>query len=436
MNELLAMQESPSTDFQINVPRRLVQEVPKEIRDEPDQLEVYLIQALEIGLKAMAQAGIHLDTDFVKAEFTHFTKSLTSMREGLEELMASELTAEDSKLAKCLRDYLANDGRLDRTVRSLASELGDPKREGSIPGRIRVLLDQNFQGADSPFQRALNCSDDSSPLKKFVSAQDKTLNTLREDLTAKHTALSTSIESSFSKIFDHIGYKANLAEAEGAGTRKGGTFEDQLVEFLQAVSVNKDYAERIGEVSVDGTRVKRGDVLIHVGQDGFDPASIVVEAKRGFYSLGGKDGLLKQLSDAIAYRDAAAGIAVVTKEHAGKRQKTFDRVGNNRIVVIVDPEGENGGMLPLEVAYAVLREAVLAANRDEVSSGPDLAAAESTISQIQNSLGVVTSMKRNCTEATKNIDSVRGGIESMESDIREKVRTLRLQLGLTGCPLP
>lgn len=432
MNEQTAMRDSLSTDVQINVPRRLVQEVPKDIRDEPDQLEVYLIQALEIGLKAMAQAGIHLDTDFVKAEFTHFTTSLTSIRDGLEELMASELTAEDSKLAKCLRDYLAKDGRLDGMVRSLTSELGDPKREGSIPGRIRVLLDQNFKDADSPFQRALNCSDDSSPLKKFVSDQDKTLSKLQQDLAAKHTSLADSIESSFSKIFDHIGYKANLAEAEEAGTRKGGTFEDQLVEFLQGVSVNKDYAERIGEVNVDGTRVKRGDVLVHVGQDGFDPASIVVEAKRGNYSLGGKDGLLKQLTDAIAYRDAAAGIAVVTKEHAGKRQKTFDRIGDNRIVVIVDPDDENGGMLPLEVAYAVLREAVLAAKREKVSSGPDMVAAESTISQIQNSLDVVTSMKRNCTEAKKNIDSVRGSIETLESDIWEKIRILRQQLDVTN----
>jgi hypothetical protein len=318
------------TDFQIHVPMRLVQEVPEEIQADPDQLEVYLIQALEIGLKAMAQAGINLDTDFVRAEFQRFTGSLTNMREGLERLMADELTAEDSKLVKCLRDYLADEGRLARTVRTLSNELGDPAREGSIPGRIRTLLDETFKHADSPFQRALNISDDSSPLKRFVCDQEQKLVNLREELTKKHTTLSESIESSFQKVFDHIGYKGELEESEEAGTRKGGTFEDQLVEFIQSISIGKDHAERVGEETVDGTRVKRGDGLIEVEQEGFEPLRIVIEAKRGKYDLGGKDGLLKQLSDAMEYRDAVAGIAVVTKPHAGKRQRIFDRIQATR----------------------------------------------------------------------------------------------------------
>lgn len=417
-------------DFQINVPWRLIEELPDEVRADPDQLEVYLIRALEIGVKAMAQAGVHLDTDFVRAEFQQFAGGLTTMRQGLERLMNDELTAEDSKLARGLREYLSEDGRLGRMVRQLASELGDPTREGSIPGRIRQILDANFKNADSPFQRALNISDDSSPLKRFVADQEKRITDLREDLTKKHTQLSESIDGCFQKVFDHIGYKADLAEAEEAGTRKGGSFEDQLIEFLQSVSIGKDHAERVGEATIDGTRVKRGDGLIHVEQDGFDPARIVFEAKRGTYTLAGKDGLLKQLSDAMDYREAAAGIAVVTREHAGKRQKTFDRIGNNRIVVIVDHNDAAGGFLPLEVAYAVLRESILAAKCADVASGPDLTAAEGTIVQIQNALGAVASMKRNCKEATKNIDSVRQAIESMENDIRERVRCLRQQLGV------
>jgi len=421
---------TPGKDFQLLVPQRLIEELPDEVRSDPDQLEVYLFRALEIGVKAMAQAGVHLDTDFVRTEFTHFSAGMKAMRDGLENLMASELTADDSKLARGLRDYLSEDGRLGRMVRQLAGELGDPAREGSIPGRIRQILDANFKNADSPFHRALNISDDSSPLKRFVTDQEKKLSDLREDLTKKHTALTESIDGCFQKVFDHIGYKADLAEAEEAGTRKGGSFEDQLVEFVQSISIGKDHAERVGEATIDGTRVKRGDGLVHVEQEGFDPARIVIEAKRGTYTLGGKDGLLKQLSDAMDYRDAAAGIAVVTRDHAGKRQKTFDRIGNNRIVVIVDQNDETGGLLPLEVAYAVLRESVLAAKCAEVASGPDLAAADGTIVQIQNALDAVRSMKRNCTEAGKNIESVRQAIETMENDIRERVRCLRQQLGV------
>jgi hypothetical protein len=51
-----------------------------------------------------------------------------------------------------------------------------------------------------------------------------------------------------------------------------------------------------------------------------------------------------------------------------------------------------------------------------------------TIAQIQDSLDVIRSMKRNCTEAKKNIESVREAVEGMESQIREKITTLHIQL--------
>jgi hypothetical protein len=420
----------PGADFRVDVPWRLIEELPADIRSDPEQLEIHLIRAVEIGIKAMAQAGIHLDTDFVRTEFQQFAQGLTAMSEGLEKLMAEELTAEDSKLARRLRDYLAEEGRLGRMVRQLAAELGDPAREGSIPGRIRQILDENFKHADSPFQRALNISDDTSPLKQFVTDQDKKLKDLRNELTERHTALTKSINSCFEKVFDHIGYKSDLKESEDKGTRKGGTFEDQIVEVVNSVAMSKDVAERIGEEMVDDTRAKRGDVLIHVEQEGFDEERIVIEAKSGGYTRDGQDGLLTQLSDAMTYRDAAAAIAVVTKAHAGKRQQTFDRLGNNRILVVVDPGDEDGGFLPLEVAYAILRDTVLARRRKETESGPDLHAAEHTIAQIQNALNVVKGMKGNCTQANKSVDSIRESIVSMESDIRASLRTLRQQLGV------
>lgn len=163
MNDQQMQGKTVGTDVRIQVPWSLIQEVPEQLRSDQDQLEEYLIRAMEIGLKAMAQAGITLDTDFVRHEFHQFSANLNVMRDGLQKLMAEELTAEDSKLAKCLRDYLADEGRLARTVRALSSELGDPQREGSIPGRIRTLLDETFKHANSPFQRALNIGDDSSP---------------------------------------------------------------------------------------------------------------------------------------------------------------------------------------------------------------------------------------------------------------------------------
>ena len=79
----------------------------------------------------------------------------------------------------------------------------------------------------------------------------------------------------------------------------------------------------------------------------------------------------------------------------------------------------------------MLRESALATKRDDDVGGPDLAAAEETIAQIQNSLGVIRSMKLNCTEAKNNIESVREAVEGMESQIRDKIKTLHIQLQIS-----
>lgn len=430
MDRFAATDDAPRTEVRITVPLDLLEALPAEIRADPERIESYLLHAMEIGVKAMALAGVHLDTDLVRVEFERFSDQLGDMRDGLESLLAQELTAEDSRLARSLKEYLSDEGRLGRTVRDLSRALSDPASEESIPGRIRTLLDANFKHADSPFQRALNIGDDASPLKRFVSNQDRKLREFQEDLVRKHQELSEAINASFEKIFDHIGYKSDLKEAEERGTRKGFSFEDQVCEVMSAAAFHKDRVERVGEENVDGTRVKRGDVLVHIEQDGFDPQRIVVEAKAGGYTLAGKDGLLGQLSDAMAYRDAGAGIAVVTRDHAGKRQRCFDRRGSGQIIAIVDPEDEQGGFLTLEVAYAVLRESLLARQQAAAGTGPDLVSAEETVNQIDNVLQAVVAMKRNCTEAKKNVEAVRQSIEDLENDLRDKLGTLRRQLGV------
>ena len=250
----------------------------------------------------------------------------------------------------------------------------------------------------------------------------------QEDQVKNQTKLTESIEANFQRVFDHIGYKSELEESESKGSRKGGDFEDQCTDVISSVAFNKDEANRVGRETIDGTRVKRGDILVDVNQEGFDDKRIIVEAKSGSYSLTGKTGVLNQLTAAMQFRNAEGGIVVVTADHAGKRQRTFDRLGSNRIVVVVDPTDEENGFLPLEVAYAVLREELLSQQTVESSEGPDITAAEGTIAEIQSSLTLVNSMKSNCTEAKKNVTNVREAIVKLEEQVRDKLKSLRSQL--------
>lgn len=420
--------DNPSDIFQLSIPVVLVEATPPNVRSDPALLEAYLVRALEIGIKAMAQATVHLDTEIVKLEFARLTTQMESMRKQLEDLLSQELSAEDSCLARGLKEYFADGGHLTTAIKGLVLELGDASRDGSIPAKIRSVLDECFKHASSPFQRALNISDDASPLKRFVLEQERKIQEFQEDLGRKHALLSESIETKFARVFDRMGFKLELDEAEEKGTRKGGVFEDQIVEILSSIIFDKDCAERVGVDAAAGTRDKHGDLLIHIEQEGFNTERIVVEAKAGSYTLGGKEGLLGQLSDAMACRDAAAGIAVVTRQHAGKRQRTFDRLGSNRIVVIVDPDAKDGGYLPLELAYIVLREALLARQRQPGEVRPDFEAVAQTLNDIERNLEGIQGMKRNCTEAKKNVDSVRETIVEIETGIRDQLMSLRRKL--------
>ncbi len=417
--------------FELTVGADVLQAVPEEVRSDHSSLQHYLNRAIEIGLKAMAMAGIQLDRDMVKNEFADFANHVGNLGKGLQVLFGQELTEEDSKLARQLAHYLGDDGKLGRSVRQLEEQLVDPSREDSIPGSVKLLLNETFFDADSPFRKALDISDDNSPLKRFVVDQQQRLKEFQEDQVKKHGGLEKTIEANFQRIFDHIGYKSELDESESKGSRKGGDFEDQCTEIISSVALNKDEATRVGRETVDGTRVKRGDILIDVNQDGFEQKRIVIEAKSGTYTMTGKNGVHNQLAAAMKFRDAAGGIVVVTTEHAGARQRTFDRMGSNRIVVVVDRADEANGFLPLEVAYAVLREELLSQQTVESNDGPDINGAEGTIAEIQSALGLVNSMKSNCTEAKKNVDNVRESIGKIESTIREKLRDLRNQLKIS-----
>ena len=158
----------------------------------------------------------------------------------------------------------------------------------------------------------------------------------------------------------------------------------------------------------------------------------MVEAKAGGHAIGGKEGVLTQLSEAMDFRQATGGIVVVTKEHAGKRQRTFDRRGSDRIIVVVDPDDNERGFLSLEVAYTVLRERILAAERKEAEGRADFQEMENAVARIENALAAVQSMKVNCTSAKDTIDKLRTSIEQMEDAIRDQLRTLRRQVAIGG----
>ena len=93
--------EQRSNDFQngfeFAVGNDILQAIPDEVVADQSALRHYLNCALEIGVKAMAMAGIQIDRGMVKEEFAEFANKLGMVGKGLQELISDELTEEDSK---------------------------------------------------------------------------------------------------------------------------------------------------------------------------------------------------------------------------------------------------------------------------------------------------------------------------------------------------
>ena len=102
------------TTLEIAISSRLLASIPADICSDRPALVQYIERAAEVGVMAMAQAGVHLETDVVRREFTDFSLQVQQIRDGLKDLLATELTAEDSRLARQLHHYFSTEGKLKR----------------------------------------------------------------------------------------------------------------------------------------------------------------------------------------------------------------------------------------------------------------------------------------------------------------------------------
>ena len=104
----------------LHVPSDMLVSIPASIRQDEIRLNDYLIHGLKLGLGALAQAAVSLDTteyvSTIQREFTSIHQSWSKLqadsRQELEQLIDQELTGENSALATELKRYLADGGTL------------------------------------------------------------------------------------------------------------------------------------------------------------------------------------------------------------------------------------------------------------------------------------------------------------------------------------
>lgn len=182
------------------VPEYLLNDIPKDIKQNSDNLSIFLLDALKIGLLSISQAGVQLSTE-------SYYKQINDLH---------------NNLITTLDKYVGNN-------------------EDS--GLIRASIDDMVTDTDWALARALDYEDVESPFYN--------LNLAISDIKTKIIELNTKIDS-----------KQNYDKLLSKSTIKGKNFEESVALFLKSICKHRAIIDLIGANTSQGSQSKTGDILI------------------------------------------------------------------------------------------------------------------------------------------------------------------------------
>ena len=353
------------------------------------------VNALRVGLQALATAGDRANVDLVRAEFERKVEQMAATQVRAAETLDATLRATfadgEGRLPRTLEEFLGDGGRLRR----LTAELFDPNRRDSAIGQLHDLLGRYFDGDGSRLAQLLDPTREASPLYQFRNEVSGEFRSLGERIAALEAASRAR------------------ADERARGTAKGVEFEDiveaGLADLAHGVG---DVLERTGTEAGDALRSKKGDFVLTI-----DPSRtagrelrVVVEAKDRPMS---RRAMAEELTAARANRGAAVALAVFTPDHAPTGVSPFALVGTD-VYAVYDPEADGG--VGLEAAFRVARVMALLTLRD-TGGQVDVAAIGEALQDVQFAVDNVRKMKSRLT----SIGSAAQEVSALLDELRERV---------------
>ncbi len=366
------------------------------VAQRPEAERASLVErALRIGLLAIADAGVAVDVDAVRAEFGRMVSDTERVNEraakALEDALRTNFADGDGRLPRTLEKFLGDRGELRRFV----GELFDETKRDSALGRMRHLLGTYFDGDASHLAQLLDPTRLGSPLHQF-----------REEVTASFTALHdrlTAIEAAS---------KARATE-RAKSAAKGADFEDTLEDLLGDIARGAgDDVERTGGEAGDVIRSKKGDFVLTVDPSVARGAELrlVIEAKDRSLS---PRAIRDELRAAKTNRGASVGVAVFSPDHAPAGVAPFDLRGDD-VWCVIDPADPDRATLEAAVrlarllALATLRERDVEIDADAV--GRAVAGVREHLDQVRNLKTTLGSIRRSSQDVSDGLDRLREGI--------------------------
>jgi hypothetical protein len=365
-------------------------------------------RALRIGLLTLANAGVSMSADVVKAEFERLYDRMEETQKRAAEALATALRENfadtDGRLPRTLERFLGDDGQLRRLTRDLFDE---NSRESAL-GRLNELMGKYFDGDGSRLAQLLDPTRQGSPLHQFRGEVSDEFRRLSERIAALEEA------------------KKARAEERAKGTAKGADFEEALEQRLGEMARGLgDLVELTGTGGGDAMTSKKGDLVITI-----DPTRtrgttlrIVVEAKDRAMPL---SRMTHELAQGRVNRSAVVALAVFTPHTAPTSISPFAMVGPD-VYATYDPETDDA--VALEAAYRTARILALLTLRDAPVQ-LDAEAVNRSLEELTRQVDVVRSLKTKLTHIGSTATDVSDALDMLRMGVLRSVKELEAQLAV------
>ena len=375
----------------------------------PDERPSEVARVLTVGVRGLATMGMTASVAHVGDEVERVLTDVADIAEGR---VADLLTAHRELMLQSLDPAVKTSwsAKTILEIRDLHAELLaglDPSNRSGHTGRLIDEM-QTLLGPGGLLERRL----------------DEALDPASDDSgLAKLQAL---VERRFAELRDAVvGDRARLEEA-ARGTAKGFDFEDRVEHLLRSE------AERLGGCTVEATGTVAGSLsaVAKVGDFVLELASgprVVVEAKNAArIQLTGKRGILAELDEALANRDADFAICVAGSVDAYPAEVGVLGVYGNRLLVADDGSGIT--------VQAAVRWAVAAVRASAASESTfDPAVLGDGLLRIKELATRLSNLKRSLATIRSGVDQVRNDVDAVRGELLDHVDDLsRALVSSTG----
>ena len=370
-----------------------------------------ITDAIEIGARVLDREQTGANADFVKSEFEKVSKEVEREFGDNAREVAEQLGKKVDEV------FHPESGHLAKSLEELFSD-GSSR---AVQNRVKEIVGEAMQRSREDLLRQFSSGGDKNPLADFKSG---TMNLIKQADERQHNTQRALLAqmSELEKQIQGLRQEKEALEELGAererGTAKGRTYEEQVVEALDAIAeAQGDCCDAVGDRL--GASGRTGDAVISIdAAAGPVRGRIVFEAKDRRLSA---PRAREELSRALEQRDADFAVLVVPGEDdVPAKMRPLREWGGDSLIVTYDPD--DGSRLALEVAYRLARARVLMASATggEVDS-------EAVHTQVERALAEmveVRKVKSQLTGAKTSIDNAYGIVETIAARVRSHLEEI------------